>query len=107
MRITRTHNMTEREAIVWVDSKLSEMMEEFGDSVSGVSRAWNGNVLMFRFSVSAFARFEGTLTVTGEHLDLNLPFPPTHAGPQSRGSGKNRDQSLAGREPAQIEETNP
>ena len=75
MRITRPHNMTERQAIEWVDSKLSEMMGEFGDSVSGVSRAWNGNVMMFRFSVSHFARFEGTLTVTGEHLDLNLPFP--------------------------------
>ena len=75
MRITRTHNITEQEAIEWVDSKLSDMMAEFGDSVSGVSRAWTGNVLMFRFSVSAFARFEGTLTVTGEHLDLNLPFP--------------------------------
>ena len=67
--------MTERQAIEWVDSKLSEMMGEFGDSVSGVSRAWNGNVMMFRFSVSHFARFEGKLTVTGEHLDLNLPFP--------------------------------
>ena len=75
MRITRTHNMTEPEAIEWVDTKLSEMMAEFGDSVSGVSRAWNGNVLKFRFSVSRFARFEGTLTVTGERLDLNLPFP--------------------------------
>ena len=75
MRITRTHNMTEQEATEWVDSKLSEMMDEFGDSVSGVSRAWNGNVLRFRFSVSGFVRFEGTLTVTGEHLDLNLPFP--------------------------------
>ena len=75
MRITRTHNMTEREAIEWVDSKLSDMMAEFGDSVSGVSRAWTGNVLMFRFSVSALARFEGTLTATDEHLDLNLPFP--------------------------------
>ena len=75
MRITRTHNMTEQKAIEWVDSKLSEMMAEFGDSVSSVSRAWNGNVLTFRFTVSVFARFEGTLTVTNEHLDLNLPFP--------------------------------
>ena len=75
MRITRTHNMPEQEAIEWVDRKLSEMMAEFGDSVSGVSRAWNGNVLTFRFTVSSFVRFEGTLTVTGEHLDLNLPFP--------------------------------
>ena len=75
MRITRTHNMAEQEAIEWVDSKLSEMMDEFGDSVSGVSRAWDGNVLMFRFSVSYLARFEGTLTVTEEHLVLNLPFP--------------------------------
>ena len=75
MRITRTHNMTDQEAIEGVDCKLSEMMDEFGDSVSGVARAWNGNVLRFRFSVSGFVRFEGTLTVTGEHLDLNLPFP--------------------------------
>ncbi len=75
MRITRTHSMTEREAIEWVDRKLSEMMDEFGDSVSGVSRAWNGNVLSFRFSVSPFANFEGTLTVTDKRLDLNLPFP--------------------------------
>ena len=67
--------MTEHEAIEWVDGKLSEMMAEFGDSVSGVSRAWNGNVLSFRFSVSRFARFEGTLTVTHKYLDLNLPFP--------------------------------
>ena len=67
--------MTEPQAIEWVDRKLSEMMNEFGDSVSGVSRAWNGNVLTFRFTVSVFARFEGTLTVTNEHLDLNLPFP--------------------------------
>ena len=75
MRITRAHNMTEPEAIKWVDHKLSEMMAEFGNSVSGVSRAWNINVLTFRFTVSSFVRFEGTLTVTGEHLDLNLPFP--------------------------------
>ena len=75
MRITRTHNMTEQEATEWVDTKLSEMMAEFGDSVSDVSQAWQSNVLMFRFSVSILARFEGTLTVTGEHLDLNLPFP--------------------------------
>ena len=27
--------MTEQEAIEWVDRKLSEMMAEFGDSVSG------------------------------------------------------------------------
>ena len=67
--------MTEQKAIEWVDRKLSEMIAEFGDSVSGVSQTWNGNVLKFRFSVSAFARFEGTLTVTGEHLYLNLPFP--------------------------------
>ena len=38
LRITRAHNMMEREAIKWVDRKLSEMMAEFGDS-SPASRA--------------------------------------------------------------------
>ena len=74
MIITRMHNMTQPEAVAWVDAKLSEMMGEFGDRVSDVSRAWVGNVLKFRFRVSRFARFEGTLTVTRDCLHLDLPF---------------------------------
>ena len=75
MRIQRTHNMTAQDAIAWLDTKLQEMLEEFGDSVSGVARVWEGNVLKFRFRVSRIARFEGTLTVTDRDLDLDLPFP--------------------------------
>ena len=101
MRITRTHDMTEPQAIEWVDRKLSEMMDEFGDSVSGVSRAWRGNVLNFRFSVSAFARFEGTLTVHRRASGLEPAIPAS--GPQPRRSCKSRDRSLAGPQPAQLE----
>ena len=75
MIIARMHNMTQPEAVAWVDAKLSEMMGEFGDRVSDVSRAWDGKVLKFRFRVSRFARFEGKLTVTRDCLHLDLPFP--------------------------------
>ena len=42
--------MTVPDAIVLVDTKLQEMLDEFGDGVSGVSREWQGSVLKFRFS---------------------------------------------------------
>ena len=67
--------MTVPDAIVLVDTKLQEMLDEFGDGVSGVSREWQGSVLKFRFRANRIARFEGTLTVTDGYLELDLPFP--------------------------------
>jgi hypothetical protein len=68
--------MTQGDAKDWVSRELSELLTQFGDSVSDVSRSWDGDSMKFRFKVSRMASFKGTLRVTRSDLDLNLPFPP-------------------------------
>ena len=76
MNITRMHNMnTQQEARDWVDAKLDEMKDAFGNQVYDVSGVWNDNVLRFRFRIGRLARFQGTLIVTRDCLHLDLPFP--------------------------------
>ena len=75
MRIRRPHSMTQREAKDWVSRELSEMLTQFGDSVSDVSHSWDGDSMKFQFKVSRIASFKGTLKVSDSDLDLNLPFP--------------------------------
>ena len=67
--------MISRDATAWADTKIVEMLDEFGDSVPDVQKAWDSNVLKFRFRAARIAKFEGKLTVTDRDLDLNLPFP--------------------------------
>ena len=76
MKITRMHGMTtQQEAIEWVDTRIGEMVGEFGNRVSDFSYTWYGNVIKFSFKVARLARFKGTLTVTRDCLHLDLPFP--------------------------------
>ena len=75
MRIKRPHSMTKQEAKDWVNRELSEMLNQFGDSVSNVSHAWQGDSMRFRFQVSRIASFKGAVTVTDADLNLDLPFP--------------------------------
>ena len=51
--------MTKQEAKDWVGSELSDLLKQFGDSVSDVSHAWQGNSMMFRFRVSRDSQFQG------------------------------------------------
>jgi len=67
--------MTKNEAKDWVSRELSDLLTQFGDSVSDVSHAWDGDSMKFRFKVSRIASFKGTLKVTDSQLGLNLPFP--------------------------------
>jgi hypothetical protein len=67
--------MTKQGARDWVASELSDLLNQFGDSVSDVSHEWKGDALKFRFRVSRIASFRGALTVTDTDLDLDLPFP--------------------------------
>lgn len=67
--------MTQREAKDWVSRELSDLLTQFGDSVSDVSHSWDGDSMKFQFKVSRIASFKGTLKVTNRDLDLNLPFP--------------------------------
>ncbi len=75
MRIKRPHNMTKQEARDWVGSELSDLLKQFGDSVSDVSYAWQGDSMKFRIRVSRIASFKGDLSVTDTDLNLNMPFP--------------------------------
>ena len=84
MRIRRPHNMTQREAKDWVSRELSDLLTQFGDSVSDVSHSWDGDSMEFRFKVSRIATFKGTLKVTDSDLDLNLPFPLLARGFEGR-----------------------
>ena len=67
--------MTKNEAKGWVSRELNDLLTQFGDSVSDVSHAWDGDSMKFQFKVSRIASFKGTLKVTDSELDLNLPFP--------------------------------
>ena len=76
MRITRLHYMADQEAATsWVDAKLREVLGEFGDRVTDISRTRDGNKLKFSFRVARLAHFKGTLLVTQDCIHLDLPFP--------------------------------
>jgi hypothetical protein len=76
--------MTQGDAKDWVSRELSELLTQFGDSVSDVSYAWQGDSMKFRFRVSRIASFKGDLSVTATDLSLNLPFPLLARGFESK-----------------------
>ena len=75
MQITRQHNRTKQQAKTWVDDKISEMLAQFGDSVSDISRNWRGDTLEFAFRAGGLVSFRGALIVTNSEFHLDLPFP--------------------------------
>lgn len=75
MQITRQHNRTRQQAKDWVDEKLAEMLRQFGDSVSEVSRQWRGDTMEFAFRAAGLVSFRGTLAVTDTDFHLDMPFP--------------------------------
>ena len=80
--------MTKQEAKDWIGSELSDLLNQFGDSVSDVSHEWRGDALRFRFRVSRIASFKGALTVTDTDLDLDLPFPLLARGFEGKARGE-------------------
>ena len=76
--------MTQHEAKDWVSRELTDLLTQFGDSVSDVSHSWDGDSMKFQFKVSRMASFKGTLKVSGSELDLNLPFPLLARGLEGR-----------------------
>ncbi len=75
MQIVRKHNFTKQQAKAWVDDKITEMLHQFGGSVSNVSHSWLDDTLVFAFRASGLVSFQGTLAVTDSHFYLDLPFP--------------------------------
>ncbi len=84
MRIQRPHHMTRIEACAWVDEKLAEMLQQFGDRVSDISYEWTGDRLTFQFRAIGTLRFKGMLDVTNTDLRIDLPFPLLARGYQRR-----------------------
>ena len=75
MQITRQHKRTKQQAKAWVDDKLTEMLQQFGDSVSDASHRWSGDTMEFAFRAAGLVSFSGTLAVTDSDFHLDLPFP--------------------------------
>ena len=75
MQITRRHNRTKQQAKAWVDDKLTEMLTQFGDSVSDVSHRWRGDTLEFALKVMGLVSLNGALAVTDTDLHLDIPLP--------------------------------
>ena len=75
MKINRTHSMTKDDAKRWADGELSDLLNQFGDSVSDVSHAWKGDTMRFAFRAGGMFTFKGALKVSDDALNLDLPFP--------------------------------
>lgn len=84
MNITRRHNRTKQQAKAWVEEKLAEMLQQFGDSVSDASHRWHGDTMEFAFRAAGLVSFNGTLSVTDSELHFNMPFPFLAKGFESR-----------------------
>ena len=76
--------MTKYEAKGWVSWELTDLLTQFGDSVSDVSYAWNGDSMRFGFRVSGMFRFKGTLKVSDDALNLDMLFPLLARGFEER-----------------------
>lgn len=75
MQITRRHNRTKQQAKSWVEEKLAEMLQQFGDSVSDATHCWRGDTMEFAFRAAGLVSFSGTLAVTETDFHLDMPFP--------------------------------
>jgi putative polyhydroxyalkanoate system protein len=58
-----------------IQGLVPSLTERFGDSVSGLKHAWQGDDMEFSFRALGF-QVKGTVTVSDSdvHLDLRLPF---------------------------------
>ena len=84
MNIIRQHNRTKQQAKDWVEEKIAEMLQQFGDSVSDASHRWRGDTMEFAFRAAGLVSFNGTLGVTDSEFHLDLPFPLLAKGFESR-----------------------
>ena len=88
MQIIRQHNRNKQQAKAWVDDKLGEMLQQFGDSVSDSSHRWNGDTMEFAFSAAGLMSFSGTLAVTDTDFRLDMPFPFLAKGFEGRATAE-------------------
>ena len=75
MRIIRRHNMTKDAAKSKVDSLVSELMRQFGESLSNLRYGWGGYVIEFSGRRAIF-NIRGRLEVTDDELVLDVEGIP-------------------------------
>lgn len=88
MQIIRQHNRTKRQAKAWADDKFSELLQQFGDSVSDASHQWRGDTLEFAFRAAGLLNLHGTLAVTDNDFYLDMPFPMLAKGFEARATAE-------------------
>ncbi len=67
--------MSKAQAKDWIEHQLSDLLDEFGSRVSDLSHSWQNDRMTFRFRVAGMFKFRGTLDVSEDRLEMNLPFP--------------------------------
>src|SRR5688572_20854928 len=75
MRIAIPHHTTQADARVRVDTKLAELLSQFGDEAEDMSHEWEGDTLRFRGKARGL-KIEGTVEVTDREVifESSLPF---------------------------------
>jgi hypothetical protein len=75
MRIVIPHHTTQADARVRVETKLAELVSQFGDKADDVSYEWQGDTLRFRGKARGL-KVEGTVEVTDLEVifESSLPF---------------------------------
>ena len=75
MQVSVAHRLRTGEAKERLEAGLVSMLERFGDSVSNVSREWDGDTARFSFRAQGF-KIKGRMELSDDRVtvDLRLPF---------------------------------
>jgi hypothetical protein len=74
LKMLRRHKSSREKVRDRIESLVPSVKERFGDSVSNVKQAWQGDDLEFSFQARGF-NIKGTLTVSDSDLNLDLQLP--------------------------------
>ncbi len=74
MRIELPHNTTRAEARQTVESRLSDLLGQFGGNADQVNHEWDGDTLRFNFKAKGMSA-KGTLEVTDSDVIIDGKLP--------------------------------
>lgn len=74
MRIELPHNTTRAEARQTVESRLGDLLGQFGGHADQVNHEWNGDTLHFNFKARGMSA-KGTLEVTDSDVIIDGKLP--------------------------------
>ena len=74
MRIAVEHKTTKAKARATVDSKIRQLLSQFGDRADDVQHEWTGDTLRFRGKARGFT-VEGTVEITDSAVIIDGKLP--------------------------------